>query len=43
MKKTVIIVSIFVLFFLFIIVAIFGGQPVYAKAKVLRLVVSSPA
>jgi TRAP-type C4-dicarboxylate transport system substrate-binding protein len=43
MKKTVIIVSIFVMFFVFVSVAILGGQPVYAKAKVLRLVVSSPA
>ncbi len=42
MKKTVLFVSIFAMIFLFVGLFVFGSQPVYAKAKVLRLVVPSP-
>jgi len=42
MKKTATFISIFVLAFLFVGVVILGSQPVYAKAKVLRLVVPTP-
>ena len=42
MKKKAIFISILVMAFLFVGVVILGSQPVYAKAKLLRLVVPKP-